>query len=276
MSKAIKMDEKEAEKIMAHLAKFVNAENYEFVNDGLALTKKIIDVIMLVLQNKYQTRHGLSGDDCKITFDPSARTQLLIVMRMFYVSVHESGLECDAKVETYAKNFDIKSIEYQLWTWFAGIVASTEQKWDMLQMIEIPKEIEAISLLYSKNKIDKGEEPYILDTHALAQVCFIVFVEVLVDKIANLYWDPSETGSATRGTVIKGAHLSGIFRIMNIASANPEIFLRIYNAASAFPIIKKGWVETAKAEKKKAKDLEKAAKDKKKAAAAAKKTSGKK
>jgi hypothetical protein len=122
-------------------------------------------------------------------------------------------------------------------------------------MTDIPREIEAISVRYSKQQNNvESQDQCILDTYILAQTCFMIFVDVLVDTIADLYWDPLETGSASRGTVIKGAHLSGIFRVMNTASANPELFLRIYNTTRALPIVKKQWVEAAKEAKKKTKN----------------------
>ena len=262
MSKKAKMDEQVAEELMSHMSPFVNADDYDLVNEGTAIPKKIIEAILKVVYDKFETRHNLTKDDFKISFDSLARQQLLFVMKLFYTSSFNNKFEYEEDPSNHAKKFDAGSLEHQLWTWFSGII--TGQDWEMFsELCEVPKEIEEVSLLYSKRETSEDDEVKMLEPYRFAQSCFMIMIERLVDIVADLYWDPCETGPKS-GVVIKGAILSGIFRLMNSASGNPEIFKVVYESAGAFSIVKKSWVEEAKAKTKAEKDAEKEAKKLKK------------
>jgi len=241
MSKIVKntvMDMDDATRYFKHFEDYFNKDQISEIDQSLVKNKKINDAIMKIIKTKYTT-----DDDVFVSFDPAARTMLLMVMKIIYCSASKNEFNIDTKIISIPKGFKVDTVEYMIWTWICGLINYIGD-WDDITMNEIPYEFEDVSEYYHRN----DEYKMSANSTVFAHTVFNVIIDTVSTKIFNLYSEPTECGA--KGLTIKCHMLRGYFTDMNPGCANPEIFMMIHNAAIAFNVIKKTSVSSANSVKK--------------------------
>ena len=247
MSKTDTMNSKDAAGYLQPFDDYFSAENFTDVDQTLAKNKKTDEAIVKIVLSKY-------SDDAKVSFDPLARTMLLILMRTLYGSANANGFNNDVNPSALSKGFKTGTLQYNLWKWVAGLIED-HGDWNDIKMSEIPPHFEEISEMFSRSEDHKMDEHSTVFAHTV----FLFIVDSVSLKISKLFSDTTECGA--KGLTVKGFMLRGYFNDMNPGAANPEIFMMIYNAATAFTVVKKEWAEVSKKIKTQARDDAKAAKE---------------
>jgi hypothetical protein len=243
---------------MASESKTPNIDSFSeyFSGSTLAIDEK--KMTKFKIDNVEKTLIGMSVDvilskypeDSVISFDPTARTMMLMLFHFITMSANAGGFTFkEAAINTYPKKFDIGTNEKNIWTWISELVASADG-WDTVENIEVPQHMDEVIKMYETvYKVN-------IQSAILAQVLFIL----ILDKMGDILYKLSPiTTYNSKGMIIAQPSkpglvtLAGLFRVIAGNTTNPEIFEVLTKAAEEFPVAKKIFVEKDKIEKKRLK-----------------------
>jgi hypothetical protein len=227
-------------------AAYITRDNYK---DTWCKTKHNEDIIKgkghlasLMFARMHDRHPSLTPDQNDFCLNTAAGQQLLILVRMFYVSAVAGKLGDIADVKDMASAFKPDTMDSYLWRWFTSVVAFTGDSWEMHKGMAIGDSVAAITKYYEK-----------LDPTCVHLDVAAVAVSVLFDVLVSMTVEvcsPDIDCKGSKKVTIDESTFNGWLRLLNSKSAKPiadSFFIDLYHCASQLKCTKKFWDDELKA-----------------------------